>query len=220
MDNNKTQSSSAIHFNFIALLLYINMWLFLFLLQNSTRHIWCHFSKTLQRTQLSLLCHKRATSEQYNSPVGKPSRVSGGPLTTTEQIPSKWSVSFLHDSASGITNAMFSNGFAQKCVMHFWNLQIITLVLKKKNTHFISKKSIYMGLSIIYKYNEHLLFFLAVGDFFFLRGKSRRRACALHTRPHSPLLNNMPAIKSSKHAQWSTNISAAKNNPSFSSELS
>lgn len=70
-----------------------------------------------------------------------------------------------------------------------------------------------MDLSIIYKYNKHLLFFLAVGDLFFSEGKKHLlneaencnylRARALHTRPHGsahpgPLLNNMPAIKSSK----------------------
>lgn len=50
-----------------------------------------------------------------------------------------------------------------------------------------------MGLSIIYKYNEHLLVFLAVGDFFFLRGKSicwSRRSIAsghvCYTRVHQP----------------------------------
>jgi len=89
-----------------------------------------------------------------------------------------------------------------------------------------------MGLSIIYKYNEHLLFFLAVGDFFFFsEGKKHLlneamhsnylRARALHTRPHGPLLNNIcQRSNHPKHAQWSTNISVAKNNPSSSAELS
>lgn len=90
-----------------------------------------------------------------------------------------------------------------------------------------------MGLSIIYKYNEHLLFFLAVGDLFFSEGKKHLlneavrsnylRARALHTRPHGrPSVKQYIRQRSNhpKRAQWSTNISAAKNNPCFSSELS
>lgn len=140
MDNNKTQSSSSFHFNCIALLLYINLWLFLFLLQNCTRHICCYFSKTLQRTQLSLLCHKRATSEQYNSPAGKPSRASGGSLlTSTEQTPSTWSVSV------GSHKRCFQIGFervwhAQRWVMCFWNLQITSLI-EQEHTLYLKKQN-------------------------------------------------------------------------------
>lgn len=50
----------------------------------------------------------------------------------------------------------------------------------RTRTHALFKKTKQKkSLSIIYKYNEHLLFFLAVGDFFFQKGKSicwRRRS--------------------------------------------